>query len=372
VAGCRGGPPAEERTTPTVTGSSATATRDSPTPTTEPGCLDGSAGDAVVGFVGDVMLGRSVNDHWTGEEPAGVWGTTLDRLQALDGLVLNLECCVAAEGKRWPGKTYYFRAHPDFAVPALEAAGTSVASLANNHVLDFRAPALRATRDHLDSAGIAHAGAGPDRATAFEPAITDVAGTTVAVVALTDRLPSYAAGLDSPGTAYAPLDRSVPAIRELVVSALDSARDHDPDLVVASLHWGPNWETAPDATQRAFARWLIDRGVDVVHGHSAHVLQGVEVYRGRPIVYDAGDFVDDYIHKDGLRNKHSALFEVVLADGGLDELRLVPVEIVDETATLADREAAAWVRSAMRERSAALDTTVERAGAGLSVPLGDC
>jgi poly-gamma-glutamate synthesis protein (capsule biosynthesis protein) len=337
-----------------------------------PDCLDAGSGSATVGFVGDVMLGRGVNDRWVGAAPAGVWGTTLDRLRRLDALVANLECCVSARGERWPGKTYYFRADPEFAVPALEAAGASVVALANNHVLDFRAPALRATRGHLGGAGIAHTGAGPDRGVALEPAVTEAGGVTVATVALTDRYPPYAADAAGPGTAYAPLDRTVPSTRALVAGALDRAAAHDPDLVVASLHWGPNWETSPDPTQERFARWLVDHGVDVVHGHSAHVLQGVEVYRGRPILYDAGDFVDDYIHKEGLHNKHSALFEVDLRDGRLDELRLRPVEIVDEAATLADGEAAAWVRETVRERSAAFGTAPERAGRGLSIPLGEC
>jgi poly-gamma-glutamate synthesis protein (capsule biosynthesis protein) len=314
------------------------------------------------------MLGRGVNDRWADADPAGVWGSALGRFRALDGLLLNLECCVSTGGERWPGKVYYFRAAPAFAVSALAAAGASTVSLANNHVLDFGESALRDTREHLDGAGIAHAGAGPDRAAALAPAVTEAGGLRVATLALTDQFPAYAAG-DGPGTAYAHLDRSVPATRRLVRRALDRARARDPDLVVASLHWGPNWVTAPDATQQAFARWLIDRGVDAVHGHSAHVLQGIEIYRGRPIVYDAGDVVDDYIHKDGFHNKRSALFELAIADGGLDALRIVPLEIEDEQATLARGEAAAWVREALRERSAPFGTALERAGEGLVASL---
>jgi len=335
-----------------------------------PGPLEAGGVDARVGFVGDVMLGRSVTDRWRGRDPTGVWGSTLDRLQELDGLVANLECCVSERGERWPDKTYYFRAAPGFAVPALRAAGASAASLANNHTLDFGVQALRDTRAHLADAGVAAVGAGRDRAEAFEPAVRDAGGLTVATVAFTDRWPAYAAGESSPGTAYTPLDRAVPSTRRLVGDAVDRARQADPDLVVASLHWGPNWETEPDPTQEALARWLVDRGVDVVHGHSAHVLQGVEVYRGRPILYDAGDFVDDYVHKEGLHNKRSALFELVVREGRLEELRAVPVEIEDEAVGLAGGEAASWVRGALRERSAPYGTTVERAGDGLSIPLG--
>jgi poly-gamma-glutamate synthesis protein (capsule biosynthesis protein) len=335
-----------------------------------PAPFDAGSTDARIGFVGDVMLGRSVNDHWVGRDPAGVWGSTLDRLRNLDGLVLNLECCVSTRGEPWPDKTYSFRADPSFAVPALEAAGASVASLANNHALDFRARALLDTLAHLDDADVAHAGAGSNREAALEPAVVDVGGLTVATIGLTDRWKPYAATETTAGTAYLRLDPSDPGTRSKVRTALERADAHDPDLVVASLHWGPNWETTPDDTQVAFARWLIDEGVDVVHGHSAHVLQGVAVYRGRPIVFDAGDFVDDYVRKAGFHNKYSALFELVVSDGRLDELRLVPVVIRDETATLADDDAAAWVIETIRARSKPFGTTLERAGDGYSIPLG--
>jgi poly-gamma-glutamate synthesis protein (capsule biosynthesis protein) len=326
--------------------------------------------DTRIGFVGDVMLGRSVNDQWIDSDPTGVWGSTLQRLRGLDGLVLNLECCISERGRKWPEKTYYFRANPDFAVPALRAADAAVASLANNHSLDFGEPALEDTRTHLKDAGVAHAGAGPDRDTAFEPAITELGELTVATIALTDRYQAYAATETEAGTAYVPLDSSVPETRQLIESTLERAREHSPDLIVTSLHWGPNWETAPGESQTAFARWLVEQGVDVVHGHSAHVLQGIEVHQGCPIIYDAGDFVDDYIHKDGLHNKRSALFELVVSDRSLEELRLVPIEIEDETATMADEAAAAWVRETIQERSKPFGTTVERTKEGLSVSLG--
>lgn len=328
-----------------------------------------SGGDGRLGFVGDVMLGRSVTDRWESADPEGVWGSTLSRLRALDGLFLNLECCVSDRGERWPGKTYYFRAPPDFAVPALSAADATFASLANNHTLDFGAVALSDTRDHLDRAGVAHAGAGPDADAAYAPAIFEAGGLTVAVLALTDQWQPYRAESNTPGTAYIPLTQADPSTRHIVGDALETATARDPDLVLASLHWGPNWRTEPADHRRRFARWLVDQGVDLVHGHSAHVVQGIETYRGRPIIYDAGDFVDDYIHRDDVHNKRSFLFELVVSGGRLDALDLVPIEISDERATLADKEVAAWLRETMGERSAAFGTTVERRGDGLRIPL---
>jgi poly-gamma-glutamate synthesis protein (capsule biosynthesis protein) len=335
--------------------------------------------DARLGFVGDVMLGRSVDDHWRGRDPAGVWDGLADRLDALDGLVCNLECTVSDRGERRPGRTYYFRADPDWAVPALQTAGVSVASLANNHLLDFGPVALADTRSHLDRAGIAHAGAGPDRETALEPATVDVGELTLGVLALTDQARSYAAGESASGTASLGLDHRLPGTRRVVDRALLGIQEAGADLVVASLHWGPNWVVRPASQQRAFARWLVDRGVDVVHGHSAHVLQGVEVYRGRPVVYDAGDFVDDYVTKPRLHNKWSALFDLEVRGGRLHALYADPVVIHDETVHPADPDlvpgsdrAAAWVRDRLRTLSAPFGTTVERDGRGVRVPLADC
>ncbi|MCG1005079.1 CapA family protein [Halorubrum lacusprofundi] len=374
LAGCVGAPDAADGQRDAGDGSDGTeATGESGEPTEND---DDAEDDATrIGFVGDLMLGRSVNERWADDDnPENVWGSTLSRLQELDGLVGNLECCVSDRGTRWPNKGYYFRADPAFAVPALEAAGASFVSLANNHVLDYREPALRDTESHLTEAGIANAGAGTNRESALEPTVFEAGDLTVAAFGLTDQSEEFAAAESEPGTAFATLDPSVSATRSLVEEILDSAAAHDPDLVVASLHWGPNWETEPRAVHEAFGRWLVDQGVDVVHGHSAHVLQGVEVYRGRPIIYDAGDFVDDYvdyIDREGVHNKRSALFELVVRDGDLDELVVEPTAIVDEAATLADDDIAEWVRDTLTDRSAAFGTEVEQSDEHLAFPLGE-
>jgi len=108
------------------------------------------------------------------------------------------------------------------------------------------------------------------------------------VVSFTDNTPEYAADEESPGTARIEIDIDDSDTRRLVSDALERARETNPDLLVASLHWGPNMVTEPPESFREFGRWLIEDGVDIVHGHSAHVFQGIEVHEGRPIVYDAG------------------------------------------------------------------------------------
>jgi poly-gamma-glutamate synthesis protein (capsule biosynthesis protein) len=315
------------------------------------------------------MLGRNVNDRWVDRDPAGVWGSARDRLQALSGVVANLECCISGRGRPRSEKRFNFRASPSFATAALTDVDVAVVALANNHVLDFGERALEDTLTHLDDAGVAHAGAGGDHESAFEPAVATVDDLTVATISLTDQYSPYAASDDDPGTAFATLDSTDAATRSVVGDAIEGARGAGADLVVASLHWGRNYETEPSDTYRAFAHWLVDSGVDVVHGHSAHILQAVEVYQGRPILYDVGDFVDDYVDKPGYANKRSGIFELVVDDGAFDALRVVPTEIEAYRADLAGDEAAAGVRETLRERSKPFGTTIERDGDGLSIPL---
>jgi poly-gamma-glutamate synthesis protein (capsule biosynthesis protein) len=325
-----------------------------------------------IGLTGDVMLGRLVDDRQRQRSVTAVWGDLLDRLRGLDGLFVNLECALSTRGEPWrrTERAFHFRADPDWAVPALDEAGVDCCALANNHVLDFEEAALSDTLDALDAADVAHAGAGRTRTEAFDPAVVAVNDLDVAFVSLTDNTPEYAATETTPGTAYVAIAVDDAETRAAVDDALDRARAHDPDLLVASLHWGPNMVEAPPERFRTFAHWLVDRGVDVVHGHSAHVFQGVEVYRGRPVLYDTGDFVDDYAVDDRLRNDRSFLFDLSVSPAGDPvELRLLPTEIDDCAVHEASPEAAEWSRDRMRALSDPFGTPFERDGAALVTTL---
>ncbi|ELY68490.1 Capsule synthesis protein, CapA [Natrinema versiforme JCM 10478] len=266
-------------------------------------------------------------------------------------------------------------------------------------MLDYEEVALRDTLEVLDEAGIGRAGAGETIDEALEPAVRTIGGSEadaagsetdsddgldMAVVSLTDNTPEYAADEESPGTARIEIDESRrdsrsrtpdddvddPETKRLVRDALERARETNPDLVVASLHWGPNMVTEPPESFREFGRWLVDAGVDVVHGHSAHVFQGIEVHEGSPIIYDAGDFVDDYRVDDELRNDRSFLFVLaVTPDGRPTELRLHPTEIEDCAVREASPQAAAWSRERMRTLSAPFGTEFDRDGDALVLSL---
>jgi poly-gamma-glutamate capsule biosynthesis protein CapA/YwtB (metallophosphatase superfamily) len=105
------------------------------------------------------------------------------------------------------------------------------------------------------------------------------------------------------------------------------------DVVVASIHWGGNWGYAVPAAHREFAHGLIEQcAVDVVHGHSSHHPLGIEVHRGRPILYGCGDFINDYEGISGheaYRGDLSLMYFLKIdpASGRLSRLWMVPMQM---------------------------------------------
>jgi poly-gamma-glutamate capsule biosynthesis protein CapA/YwtB (metallophosphatase superfamily) len=325
----------------------------------------------ILAMVGDVMLGRGVADEIMHRHPASFWGDALPLLRRVDVLIAGLECAITTHSIPWirTPKVFHFRAPPQ-AVEVLRAAGVRIVVLANNHTLDFEVEGLVDTLAYLDAAGIAHAGAGRNLVAARRPAVVEASGVRIGLVAFTDNMPEWAAGLDRPGTNYIVIRPDRPTLQE-VERAVATARGRGAQLVILSLHWGPNMRQRPPAHFQQFARAALERGVDLVYGHSAHLFQGVEVYHGKPILYDTGDFLDDYAVDPVLRNDLSAIFFANVGARGICELWMVPVRLgyaVVNRAAGADLEE---VCVRMRDRSAELGTRIERVGAVLHVPMPD-
>ncbi len=364
VGGCTGDPTGS--TTSNGTRSSETDTTDEPTTSSE----DPTHREVTIGFAGDTMVGRDLNGIYGKEdvEPASIWGDFQSRLHSLDGVFCNLECSLSKRGERFPDRAYYFRGDPDWAVPALTAGNVQFATLSNNHSMDFGEVALMDTIDVLEAEGIENAGTGKTPTAAWEPATFSVGGLDVAVVSFSDEYEVYAATDDRPGIAWAKTDHENPRTQRLVGDAIERAKATNPDLLVVSLHWGENWIERPSDRLVSFGHWLVDQGVDLVHGHSAHVVQSVEQYGDGIILHDTGDLVDDFGIKDDLGNDKSYLFEVTLDGGKFEKIRLTPFHIDDGVRKTNEGEAE-WLRETMRRRSEPFETTYERDGEGLVVKL---
>ncbi|MBI4344004.1 MAG: CapA family protein, partial [Euryarchaeota archaeon] len=242
--------------------------------------------------------------------------------------------------------------------------GIDYVSLANNHALDFSKEGLLEMLDLLEENGIAYAGAGRNIEEARKPALLKAKGIRVAVYALTDNEPSFAAGSASPGTNYIPItleEKYFQKVRE----GIEAARRLT-DIVVVSAHWGPNMVARPPSSFRAFARAVVDAGADIFHGHSAHIFQGVEIYRGKPILYDTGDFVDDYYVGDE-KNDQSSLFLLTASRRRVERIELFPALISRCQVNRAQRLVFDEIYGRMRGLSLEMGTRVERRGDRLLV-----
>jgi poly-gamma-glutamate synthesis protein (capsule biosynthesis protein) len=276
------------------------------------------------------MLGRLVNDRLKDMQPEDVWGDVLPHLAQADLRIVNLECALTTHLRPWTRteKMFHFRADPE-AVQVLQAAHIDACTLANNHILDYEEQGLRDTLRVLDASGIRHAGAGANAAEAAAPAIIEVQGASpcrVALLSYTDNEPDFAATTKHPGTNYLEVSLN-DATMARIANSITQAREQGADLVVFSNHWGPNFVEHPSAEFRSFARRVIELGADIYHGHSAHICQGIEIYQGKPILHDTGNFIDDYAVHPLLRNDRSCLFKVMFEHGKLSRIELLPVSL---------------------------------------------
>src|SRR5215218_10090433 len=260
-------------------------------------------------LAGDTMLGRRVAERLAADPGHALLAPELVAIaREADLFVVNLECCISDRGERVrdPAEGFFFRA-PPVAAERLAQMGVTCVTLANNHVLDFGPDALEDTLAHLRSAGVAAVGAGMDVAAARTPVVLRAGGLRVRVVAAADHPSDYAAAPDRPGIAYADLHHGIPAwLRER------SAPGADADVVIVAPHWGPNMRAQPVPHVRRAAAALEAAGATLVAGHSAHVPHGPS---GR-VLFDLGDFVDDYAVDSLLRNDLGLLWLITLDAGG--------------------------------------------------------
>jgi poly-gamma-glutamate capsule biosynthesis protein CapA/YwtB (metallophosphatase superfamily) len=322
-------------------------------------------------LVGDVMLGRGVNEVLRRADAAYPWGDTQGFFRAADWRACNLECVISDRGQPWEPelKVFHFRSdRKNLAV--LQCAHIDAVSLANNHSLDFGYQALMDTLVGLDGCGIHHAGAGADLAGAGRMAISVVKGCRIGVLAFTDNEPDWAATPTKPGVLYSPID--VDDKRAAYLFGLIREGRKNADILLVSAHWGPNWGYSPPPEHSRFARALIDHGADVVFGHSGHVFRGIEIYKNRPILYCAGDFVDDYAVDEEERNDESFLFLLDATGNSFSRIRLYPTVIGQCQAALAGATSAQKIAFKMKALCEKLGTAAEwnPEQRVLQIPLG--
>jgi hypothetical protein len=254
-------------------------------------------------FTGDVAMalgvGTIVASH---RDPHFPFADVSERLREYDLLVGNLECVIATRGEAAIREPLVA---PADTPKLLVNAGFDLVSIANNHTLDMSSAGYFEMLEKLDAAGLVHFGSTTADYARNPTVVRNVDGVRVALIGHMNREEKRAI--------------------EDVVRARKIA-----DVVIVFEHWGVEYAQYPVLHQRLLGRTLIDAGADAVLGAHAHVVQPMEIYKDRLIVYGLGNFVFSSMVRRGTHN--GAVLELDLNEHGIVAHRFRRVTIDDRGA----------------------------------------
>jgi poly-gamma-glutamate synthesis protein (capsule biosynthesis protein) len=261
---------------------------------------------------GDIRLDGPI-DAIAREGGLGAPSRDVKDLLAADIVFANLETPITTRGAKTP-KQWNFRARPaDLRI--VRAAGVNVVNVANNHVWDYGEVGFRDTLKALDKGRWRYIGAGLDRERAEAVRLFKFDGLTVGMVGLTSTNPKQAwAKPGKPGVAYSDFDR----IDGIVARAKKKC-----DVLVVSFHGGTEIAEYPNDIQKSVAHEAVKAGADLFLGHHPHVLQPLEIYQGKPILYSIGNFL---FVSPSTATRAGVIARATLTKSGVKSLELLPID----------------------------------------------
>ncbi len=309
---------------------------------TAPAVAVSSAADAevVLSASGDIRLSGPIAEI-ARQDGVDAPSKAVKDLLAADIVFANLETPITERGAKTP-KKWNFRSKPrDLKI--VRAAGVTVVNIANNHVWDYGRDGFLDTLKYLEKDGWTYVGGGRDRAAAEEVRLFPFPGLTVGIVGLTSTHPEEAwAGKSKPGVAYSDFDRMAGIVGRAKARC---------DVLVVSFHGGTELADDPNDIQKAVAHAAIDAGADLFLGHHPHVLQPIEIYKGKPILYSLGNFL---FVSPTPTTRPEVVVRARLGKGGVRRLDLIPLDGNWGRPKPASPETAAAARAAL-DRLGALE-----------------
>ena len=221
-----------------------------------------AAGDCTLGTDEYFDPSTSLNAYYDSNGPEYFFQNVKSIFDADDLTIVNMEGTLTEETTR-QDKTYAFKGPAEYA-QILTSGGVETANLANNHSYDYGEKSYTDTVDTLEKAGIVTFGY--DRT-----AVMDVKGVKVGLVGTYE----LAEGM---------------GCEDEMIANIKAVEEQGAQIVIVSFHWGIERENYPTENQVNLAHSAIDNGADLVLGHHPHVLEGIEVYNGKNIVYSLGNF----------------------------------------------------------------------------------
>lgn len=244
--------------------------------------------EVILSFAGDILLADDaspINAYYSRKKGlSGIFSEDLiQEMRKADVFMLNNEFAFSKRGTKTPDKSYTFRANPD-KVQIFQDMGVDIVSVANNHSLDFGVDALLDTFDTLDNADIDYVGGGVNLDRARQVIYKKAGGRVIGYIGVAKTIfaDSWIATSERTGILASWNEK-------IVKESIQEAKENS-DYVVVYVHWGVEKSSYPEEYQRDLAKTYIDSGADIVLGCHPHVIQGVEFYKGKPIIYSLGNY----------------------------------------------------------------------------------
>ncbi|MGE5630333.1 MAG: CapA family protein [Caulobacteraceae bacterium] len=271
-----------------------------------------------ISLTGDIMFDKSVGAVFKSKGGDYIFEGYGKYLKESDMVFGNLETALSTIGQPMKDKEYTFRSSPQ-AAEALKQYNYTALSVANNHVLDFGPRAFIDTLKALENNGVRYSGGGYNRHEAEEGVFIEKNGIKVGFVAFTRVVPSvdWYAGTRKPGIigAY--------KVHEAVVLDTIKSLKSQCDILVVSVHWGKEGSVTVRKEEVEIAHKMVDSGADIITGHHPHVVQPIEMYKGKPIFYSLGNFIFTTSHSE-LCNKTMVATVKVDKEKKIESVKIVP------------------------------------------------
>lgn len=278
-----------------------------------------SSETVTLSFAGDVFMDGSLRVLIDKNGIDYPWEMVKEYFQNDDITIINLETSITTRGQKWEDKLYNFKSDPQN-LKALKEAGVEVVNLANNHTLDYGYEGFLDTLDYLEQYEIKRVGGGKNKEDALKGVILERKGVKIGILGFSRVVPhvDWYATSKRPGIAGA-YDAHINEVIDRVTEM-----KKDVDILVLSIHWGEEGSNMPRQKEIDLARKLVDSGVDIIMGHHSHVLQGIEIYKGKPIFYSLGNFI--FGSKSEIA-RETMIAQVVLKNKSISRVHIIPCTI---------------------------------------------
>jgi len=297
--------------------------------------------------VGDVLMDRGVRKIIEQNDVFYPFKNIKAIISSKDIAFYNNECPFAEISEGFAiNKRFSFRAEP-LSIDGIKYAGFNIASVANNHTIDYGKSAFLKTIKYLNKQSIYTVGGAENQQKAFEPLLIEKNGVTFAFFAdLEFLLEGTTFNQNEAYPTFAQIDRLCAQIEKY---------NSIVDFVIVSFHWGKENVEIPTSKQTEYAHKVIDAGADLVIGQHPHVLQSIEIYRNKIILYSLGNFVFDNSQE---LEKQSAIFQCEFKDGNILNPDLIPIYIENNRPQIANKNKANEIFEHLKKVSVDFNTSL--------------